>query len=72
MSIQEFAAQPKTVTEMYRNELITVRYNPDKKMWHWTFVVVPVPMTFEDDAISVGAALRAARRMVDTVNGSPI
>lgn len=70
MSIEQFRATPKTVTETYRGVMITAYYDQDKKLWHWRFEVPSHVIIIEDDSITLNAAMRAAKRKVDTVNGT--
>jgi hypothetical protein len=69
MSIEQFRATPKLVTETYKGIIISAQFNPDNGLWHWRFELPSHIVVVEDDSISLNAAMRAAKKKVDKVNG---
>lgn len=66
----QFKAPPKSVRVDYKGRSITITYQPATQVWHWEFEQV-ARTPFDGDAESEKAALKAAKKRIDYIDGDP-
>ena len=69
MSIEQFRPKPKVITEKYKDQVITIEFDPERKLWHWKFEIPANVITVEGLADNATAAAREAKKQVDKIKG---
>lgn len=68
MTAAIFHIEPKTIRETYRGDTITIKYNPQQKVWGWR-VIHHMSVQLEGVALTMEKAKKEAMKKIDKMKG---
>lgn len=68
-NVHQFKVSPKVSKIKHRNHVITIRYDPVEKTWHYEFAWTPDPIKFSGSASTEAVAVKRAMKAIDKCLG---